>query len=65
MFKRLPLAWVERLPFFVAFERDPSDSGKIHSDTRSRWLREDPEVGAAAEEGATLMNTSFLDATEM
>merc|ERR1719379_1007194 len=43
-YTRLPLAWLDRLPFFVAFAREPSDSGKIHSDTRARWLRRDEDV---------------------
>jgi glucuronokinase len=49
-YSRLPLKWLEGHPFFVAFARDPSDSGKIHSDTRARWLRRDPEVEKGVQE---------------
>lgn len=52
-YERLPLSYVQDLPFFIAFERDPSDSGKIHSDTRTRWLQEDPEVHAGVAELAS------------
>lgn len=32
------------LPLFLAYESDPSDSGKIHSNVRARWDAKDPEV---------------------
>eukprot|EP00747_Dinoflagellata_sp_TGD_P219158 gnl/TRDRNA2_/TRDRNA2_91322_c0_seq1.p1 gnl/TRDRNA2_/TRDRNA2_91322_c0~~gnl/TRDRNA2_/TRDRNA2_91322_c0_seq1.p1 ORF type:complete len:184 (-),score=42.65 gnl/TRDRNA2_/TRDRNA2_91322_c0_seq1:91-606(-) len=32
------------LPFFLAYEADPSDSGKIHANVRTRWEQKDPEV---------------------
>ncbi|XP_053307343.1 uncharacterized protein LOC128469553 [Spea bombifrons] len=31
-------------PFWLAYLRDPSDSGVIHSDVRQRWLNGDPDV---------------------
>ncbi|KAM9299288.1 uncharacterized protein PAF06_016336 [Gastrophryne carolinensis] len=31
-------------PFWLAYLRDPSDSGVIHSNVRQRWLNGDPEV---------------------
>ncbi|XP_069470184.1 uncharacterized protein [Ambystoma mexicanum] len=31
-------------PFWLAYLRDPSDSGVIHSDVRQRWLNGDPLV---------------------
>ncbi|KAJ1175301.1 hypothetical protein NDU88_000589 [Pleurodeles waltl] len=31
-------------PFWLAYLRDPSDSGVIHSDVRQRWLSGDPTV---------------------
>jgi len=49
-YKRLPRSsfdWLSSLPFFIAFEADPSDSGKIHSNVRARWDAGDQEVIAA------------------
>ena len=34
-------------PFGLAYESEPSESGRIHSDVRARYLRGDPEVLAA------------------
>ncbi|KAM4650932.1 uncharacterized protein O3C94_013545 [Discoglossus pictus] len=31
-------------PFWLAYLRDPSDSGMIHSNVRQRWLNGDPDV---------------------
>ncbi|KAG9482398.1 hypothetical protein GDO78_011210 [Eleutherodactylus coqui] len=31
-------------PFWLAYLRDPSDSGLIHNNVRQRWLNGDPEV---------------------
>lgn len=31
-------------PFWLAYLRDPSDSGVIHNNVRQRWLNGDPEV---------------------
>ncbi|KAE8592245.1 hypothetical protein XENTR_v10018702 [Xenopus tropicalis] len=31
-------------PFWLAYLRDPSDSGVIHSNVRQRWLNGDPDV---------------------
>eukprot|EP00439_Symbiodinium_sp_Y106_P043272 s1380_g5.t1 len=46
-YERLPRSsfdWLASLPFFIAFEADPSDSGKIHSNIRARWDAGDAEV---------------------
>merc|ERR1712084_17776 len=46
-YARLPedvFDWLCTLPFFIAYEADPSDSGKIHSNVRSRWDLGDAEV---------------------
>ncbi|CAJ1457786.1 unnamed protein product, partial [Effrenium voratum] len=46
-YERLPRAsfeWLASLPFFIAYEADPSDSGKIHSNIRARWDAGDEEV---------------------
>ncbi|XP_018424099.1 PREDICTED: glucuronokinase 1-like [Nanorana parkeri] len=34
-------------PFWLAYLRDPSDSGVIHNNVRQRWLSGDPEVTEA------------------
>jgi len=36
--------WFCTLPIFIAYEADPSDSGKIHHNVRQRWDAKDPEV---------------------
>lgn len=36
--------WLCTLPFFLAYEADPSDSGKIHTNVRGRWDAKEPEV---------------------
>jgi len=36
--------WLSSLPLFIAYEADPSDSGKIHTNVRARWDAKDPEV---------------------
>jgi|EP00945_MAST-04E_sp_MAST-4E-sp1_P000686 glucuronokinase len=36
-YERLPKTMIENLPLFLAYENDPSDSGKIHSTVRQRW----------------------------
>merc|ERR1712151_1466530 len=38
------LGWLSSLPLFIAYEADPSDSGKIHSNVRARWDAKDPVV---------------------
>lgn len=46
-YERLPddvFDWFCSLPLFIAYEADPSDSGKIHSNVRARWDAKDPEV---------------------
>merc|ERR1712178_483262 len=46
-YERLPddvFEWFCSLPLFIAYEADPSDSGKIHSNVRTRWDAGDPEV---------------------
>ena len=32
------------LKLFLVYVADPSDSGKIHSDVKQRWLANDPQV---------------------
>lgn len=39
--------WLSSLPFFIAYEADPSDSGKIHSNVRARWDAGESEVVSA------------------
>jgi len=49
-YERLPRSsfdWLCTLPFFIAYEADPSDSGKIHSNIRARWDAGDEEVKTA------------------
>merc|ERR1711988_1950770 len=46
-YEKLPddvFQWVCTLPLFIAYEADPSDSGKIHSNVRARWDAKDQEV---------------------
>jgi len=46
-YERMPrrhFEWLSSLPLFLAYESDPSDSGKIHSNIRARWDAKDPEV---------------------
>ena len=44
---RASFQWLSSLPFFIAYEADPSDSGKIHSNVRSRWDAGETEVVTA------------------
>lgn len=46
--------WVASLPLFLAYEADPSDSGKIHSNVRARWDAGDVEVKEAMSHFAEL-----------
>eukprot|EP00933_Yihiella_yeosuensis_P051473 TRINITY_DN49416_c0_g1_i1.p1 TRINITY_DN49416_c0_g1~~TRINITY_DN49416_c0_g1_i1.p1 ORF type:complete len:689 (-),score=118.68 TRINITY_DN49416_c0_g1_i1:103-2169(-) len=41
---RASFDWLASLPFFIAYESDPSDSGKIHTNVRARWDAGDNEV---------------------
>merc|ERR1712113_163576 len=43
-FSRESFDWITTLPFFIAYEFDPSDSGKIHSNIRARWEAGEQEV---------------------
>lgn len=43
-FSRDVFEWITTLPFFIAYEFDPSDSGKIHSNVRTRWEAGEQEV---------------------
>jgi len=46
-YERLPRSdfdWLASLPLFLAYESDPSDSGKIHSNVKRRWEAKEPEV---------------------
>lgn len=57
LYERLPrevFAWVSSLPLFLAYEADPSDSGKIHSNVRARWDLGDQEVVDAMKHFADL-----------
>ena len=45
------------LPLFIAYESRPSDSGKIHSSVRQRWLNGDAEVLAGVR--------TFVELTDM
>ena len=42
---------------FIAYESRPSDSGKIHSSVRQRWLNSDPDVLAGVK--------TFIELTDM
>lgn len=56
-YERLPrrtFDWLASLPLFIAYEADPSDSGKIHSNVRMRWDAQDPEVIEAMQHFAGL-----------
>jgi len=56
-YERLPRVafdWVAQLPLFIAYEADPSDSGKIHSTVRQRFDQKDPEVLEAMQKFAEL-----------
>jgi glucuronokinase len=44
-------------PLFLAYVRNPSDSGKFHSDVRRRWLNGEPEVRRAMETFASFADT--------
>merc|ERR1712151_536493 len=48
------LNWLSSLPLFIAYEADPSDSGKIHSNVRARWDAKDPVVLKAMQRFAEL-----------
>eukprot|EP00746_Dinoflagellata_sp_MGD_P136207 gnl/MRDRNA2_/MRDRNA2_70176_c0_seq2.p1 gnl/MRDRNA2_/MRDRNA2_70176_c0~~gnl/MRDRNA2_/MRDRNA2_70176_c0_seq2.p1 ORF type:complete len:985 (+),score=187.28 gnl/MRDRNA2_/MRDRNA2_70176_c0_seq2:25-2955(+) len=48
------LRFQKKLPFFIAFEADPSDSGKIHNKVRQRFDQGDPEVLQAMKHFADL-----------
>merc|ERR1712137_1179464 len=48
------LSWLSTLPLFIAYEADPSDSGKIHSNVRARWDARDPVVLEAMQRFAEL-----------
>ena len=43
-YERVEASLVHDFPFFLAFDAQPSDSGKIHSDVRRRWLAGDEEI---------------------
>ncbi|CAK9084637.1 Glucuronokinase 1 (AtGlcAK1) [Durusdinium trenchii] len=51
---RSSFEWLSSLPFFIAFEADPSDSGKIHSNVRTRWDAGEAEVISAMRHFAEL-----------
>lgn len=43
-YENLPLAALPQDRLFIAYRADPSDSGKIHSTVKQRWLEGDAEV---------------------
>jgi glucuronokinase len=49
---------LKQMPFFIAYEACPSDSGKIHSSVKSRFLNNDPVVLAAVEQWKKLTDDS-------
>ena len=49
--------FMSNLPLFIAYESRPSDSGKIHSSVRQRWLNSDPDVLAGVK--------TFIELTDM
>jgi len=56
-YERLPdevFKWFCSLPLFIAFEADPSDSGKLHANVRARWDAKDTEVIEAMQHFAEL-----------
>eukprot|EP00425_Heterocapsa_triquetra_P036327 CAMPEP_0195083654 /NCGR_PEP_ID=MMETSP0448-20130528/24526_1 /TAXON_ID=66468 /ORGANISM="Heterocapsa triquestra, Strain CCMP 448" /LENGTH=662 /DNA_ID=CAMNT_0040116883 /DNA_START=58 /DNA_END=2046 /DNA_ORIENTATION=- len=56
-YERLPrhaFEWLASLPLFIAYESDPSDSGKIHSNVRARWDANEPQVIEAMQHFAEL-----------
>lgn len=47
-------------PLWLAYLADPSDSGKIHSNVKQRWLQGEPEVVEAMKHFATLTDQARL-----
>ena len=39
-----PLSTDNLPPFFLAYCPDPSDSGRIHSNVKQKWLNGDPDI---------------------
>lgn len=57
VYEKMPsevFAWMKTLPLFIAYDSDPSDSGKIHSDVRARWDANEKEVVEAMSHFADL-----------
>ncbi|XP_067362434.1 glucuronokinase with putative uridyl pyrophosphorylase isoform X5 [Channa argus] len=50
----VPMDTSELPPFWLAYLSDPSDSGRIHSNVRQRWLNEEPLVVEAMKTFAEL-----------
>lgn len=44
LYRSVDRGMINNLPFFLAYENDPSDSGKIHSTVRQKWLDGDERV---------------------
>mmetsp|Transcript_7178 Transcript_7178/g.11439 ORF Transcript_7178/g.11439 Transcript_7178/m.11439 type:complete len:644 (+) Transcript_7178:323-2254(+) len=57
IYTKIPV--VKNLPFFIAYRADPSDSGKIHSDVKQRWLNGDQEVTECMERFAAIAEEGF------
>jgi glucuronokinase len=45
---------------FLAYQHDPSDSGKIHSDVKQRWLNGETEVVEAMAEFGRLSDQAKI-----
>ena len=58
LYRELDASLVDGLQFFIAYENDPSDSGKIHSDVRRRWLNGEVEVRNAMLEFGVLTDNA-------
>lgn len=41
-------------PLYLMYSNDPSDSGKVHSTVKQRWLQGDPQIRRGMEEVASL-----------
>jgi glucuronokinase len=65
-YERIPSAALSKFCplLFLAYQHDPSDSGKIHSDVKQRWLNGEKEVVDAMAEFGRLSDqarTAILD----
>ena len=64
-YRRLPTEeLISKLPLFVAYESDPSDSGRLHSDVRRRWLNNDEDVIQGMKQFAKLTDDALIALVE-